>query len=155
MLFVRNLKGADRGSMLGRMGNNLIRQDIDDITQKSGLNFIINTVQDGEGKVLKVFAGEPVDAHKCGLSHAKEVMRATIPTKGDIVIASPGVKSHEVSLYQSGSRVFGSMEGLVKKGGTVVLVSSCHDGIYEGIGKEKEFFRSLLSCYRGHKEVLN
>lgn len=151
-LFVRNLKEAGRGAMFGHAENNIVREDIDDVAQRSGLDFIVNTVQDEEGGILRVFAGDSIDAHKRGLSYAKKAMKVTIPRKGDIVIASPGVRPHEVSLYQSGSRVFGSIEGLVKKGGTVILVSSCFDGIYEGIEKDK--FRNLLLSYHDPEKVL-
>lgn len=79
-------------------------------------------------------------------------MKTSVAEKADIVVASPGVYAHEVSLYQSGSRVFAAVEGLVRKGGTIILVTSCHKGIYEGI--EKEEFKKALLRYRDPEEVL-
>jgi len=79
-------------------------------------------------------------------------MTAPVSEKADVVVVSPGVYSHEVSLYQSGSRMFASVEGIVERGGTIILVSSCYKGIYEGIERE-EFKRALLQ-YRDPEEVL-
>ena len=151
-LFVRNVRKAKRGAMFGLMEGNLVRQDIDDYAQRVGVNLSVNTVQDAKGEILGVYAGDVLEAFRGALAHAKKAMTAPISGKADIVVVSPGVYTHEVSLYQSASRMFASVEGLLEEGGTIILVSSCYKGIYEGIEK-KEFKRALIR-YRDPEEVL-
>lgn len=150
--FVRNVRKAKRGAMFGLIEGNLVRQDIDDYAQRVGVNLSVNAVQDAKEGILGVYAGDVLEAFRRALAHAKRAMTATVSGKADIVVVSPGVYGHEVSLYQSASRMFASVEGLVKKGGTIVLVSSCYKGIYEGI--EKEEFKRVLLQYRDPEEVL-
>jgi len=151
-LFVRNVRKARRGAMFGLMEDNWIRRDIDDYAERVGANLSVNTVQNAKEDILGVYAGDVLEAFRRALAHAKKAMTAPVSGKADIVVVSPGVYTHEVSLYQSASRMFASVEGLVKKGGTIILVSSCYKGIYEGIEKE-EFKRALLQ-YRDPEEVL-
>lgn len=151
-LFVKNVRKAKRGAMFGLIEDNWVRRDIDDYAQMVGINLIVNTVQNAKEEILGVYAGDLLEAFKRTLAHAKRAMTAPVSGKADIVVVSPGVYSHEVSLYQSASRMFASVEGLVKKRGTIVLVSSCYKGIYEGI--EKEEFKRVLLRYRDPEEVL-
>ncbi|MFQ5712275.1 MAG: nickel-dependent lactate racemase [Candidatus Geothermarchaeales archaeon] len=151
-LFVRNVRKAKRGAMFGLIEDNWVRRDIDDYAQRVGVDLIVNTVQNAKEEILGVYAGGLPEAYGRTLEHAKKAMTAPVSEKADVVVVSPGVYSHEVSLYQSGSRMFASVEGLVEKGGTIILVSSCYKGIYEGIEKE-EFKRTLLQ-YRDPEEVL-
>jgi len=151
-LFVRNVRKAKRGAMFGLIEGNWVRRDIDDYAQRAGVNLIVNTVQNSKEEILGVYAGDLLEAYGRTLAHAKKAMTAPVSEKADVVVVSPGVYSHEVSLYQSGSRMFASVEGIVERGGTIILVSSCYKGIYEGIERE-EFKRALLQ-YRDPEEVL-
>jgi len=151
-LFVRNVRKTKRGAMFGLIEDNWVRRDIDDYAQRAGVNLIINTVQDAKEEILGVYAGDLLEAYGRTLAHAKKAMTAAVSEKADVAVVSPGVYSHEVSLYQSASRMFAAVEGLVEKGGTIILVSSCYKGIYEGI--EQEEFKRVLLRYRDPEEVL-
>jgi len=151
-LFVRNVRKTRRGAMFGLIEDNWVRRDIDDYAQRAGVNLIINTVQDAKEEILGVYAGDLLEAYGRTLAHAKKAMTAAVSEKADVAVVSPGVYSHEVSLYQSASRMFAAVEGLVEKGGTIILVSSCYKGIYEGI--EQEEFKRVLLRYRDPEEVL-
>ena len=151
-LFVRNVRKAKRGAMSGLIEGNWVRRDVDDYAERVGVNLIVNAVQNANGEILGVYAGDLRQAYGAVLAHARKAMTTSVAEKADIVVVSSGVYTHEVSLYQSGSRMFASVEGLVKKGGTIILVTSCYKGIYEGIERE-EFKRALLR-YRDPEEVL-
>ena len=153
LLFVKNVRKYKRGAMLGIMEGNLVREDIDDYGVKVGVSLIVNVIQDGEANVLDAYAGDIIEAHRKAVEKAKILMETKIPEKADIVIAAPGVYPHEVSLYQSGSRMLAAVENVVKEGGSIILVSSCYKGLYEGI--EREAFRKFLITYRDPEEVLD
>lgn len=151
-LFVENVRKAKRGALFGLVENNLARQDIDDYAESVGVNLIVNTVQDSNAKILGVYAGHLHETYERALAHAKKAMTVPAPEKADIVVASPGVYTHEVSLFQSASRVLASIETLVKDKGSIILASSCYKGLYEGI-EDKEFKKTLLQ-YRDPDEIL-
>ena len=114
--------------MFGLIEDNLVRQDIDDYAQRVGVNLSVNAVQDAKEGFLGIYAGDVLEAFGGALTHANRAMTSPVPGKADIVVVSPGVYSHEVSLYQSASRMFASVEGLIEEGGTIILVSSCYKG---------------------------
>lgn len=152
-LFVKNIRKAGRGAMFGLIEDNWVRRDIDEFADKVEVSLMVNTIQNEKEELLGVYAGDLRQAYTTALEHARKAMTAPVTEKADIVVASPGVCAHEVSLYQSGSRVFAAVEGLVKKEGTIISVTSCHKGIYEGI--EKEEFRKALLQHRDPEEVLD
>jgi len=96
----------------------------------------------------------PQNVHRQGVEFRRDVMRTTVPERADIVIAGPGYVENEVSSYQSASRTFATVENVIKERGTIILVSSCHRGLYEGIGKEIEFYRDWLTRLPKPKEIL-
>lgn len=151
-LFVSNVRKLKRGAMFGLSEDNLVRQDIDTYAARVGVNLIVNAVQNPEGQALGIYAGTLNETYEHALRESRKAMTIISPEKADIVVASPGVYSHEVSLYQSASRVLGSVEMLVKRGGSIVLASSCYKGMYEGI--ESEEFRRTLLKHQDPDEIL-
>jgi len=154
-LFVKNFESLDRGAMGGIVENNFVRKDIDDCAARAKLDFAINVSLNERKEVMQAFAGHPQNVHRQGVEFGKDAMKTTVPERADIVIAGPGFVEYEVSLYQSASRTFATVENVVKERGTVILVSSCHRGLYEGIGKEIEFYRDWLTRLPKPKEILD
>ena len=154
-LFVRNVRRAKRGAMFGLIEGNIVRQDIDDYAQRVGVDLMVNVIQDHKGNILGVYVGDVVKTFYEAQAFARNVLSSSEPIEGkaDIVVVSPGVFSHEVSLYQSGSRMLAAVEDLVKDGGSIVLVSSCYKGIYEGT--EVDEFKKFFTKYEDAEEVLD
>jgi len=154
-LFVRNVRKARRGAMFGLIEGNIVRQDIDDYAQRVGVDLIVNVIQDHKGNILGVYVGDVIKTFYEAQAFAKNVLSSSEPIEGkvDIVVASPGVFSHEVSLYQSGSRMLAAVEDLVKDGGSIILASSCYKGIYEGT--EVDEFKKFFTKYEDAEEVLD
>jgi len=153
-LFAKNFESLDRGAMGGIVENNFVRKDIDDYATTAKLDFAVNVSLNERKEVMQAFAGNPQNVHRQGVEFGKDVMKTTVPERADIVISGPGYVEHEVSLYQSASRTFANIENVIKERGTIILVSSCHRGLYEGIGKEVEFYRDWLTRLPKPKEIL-
>ncbi|HOT90002.1 MAG TPA: nickel-dependent lactate racemase [Anaerolineae bacterium] len=68
--------------------DNRARAEMDDIAGKIGLNFIVNTVLDEHQRMVGVFAGHYIEAHRAAVALAERVMVVPIPKPADIVIAS-------------------------------------------------------------------
>lgn len=106
--------------------DNPIRHEINTVGLKTGLKFIINTVQDGRGIVYKCFSGDPVKAFKEGCKAAKEVYGVPISSKADIVISDS--YPADVNLWQAAKGIY-SADLALKKGGSLILVTPCPEGV--------------------------
>ena len=101
--------------------------------------FTIMTVLDREQKIYAVTAGGLEEAFDAAVAKASEVFVAPLEQPADVVVACAKYPM-DIDLYQSQKAVENAKLAL-KPGGTLILVSSCRDGIGE------DAFRSLLaSC---------
>lgn len=123
---------------------NPVRLEIEEVARKVGLDFIINTILNSKGEIVKVVAGDFVKAHREGVKVSSSVYRVEIPSKAEIVISDsyPG----DVDLWQSVKGIYAS-ELAVKKGGTIVLIVACPEGVS---GEHPEV---LKYGYRPYHEV--
>jgi lactate racemase len=115
---------------LGIVEGNEFRRFLTEAAQSIGLHFIVNVVQTGKKEVVKVVAGDPVEAFHEGVKTARRLYEVEIDQPGEIVIS--GV-SHPKSrdLYQATRAanivVFGP-KPVVTKGGTILIPAPCEDG---------------------------
>lgn len=79
------LKGA---KMRGASIDNDFRRELDEITGKLGLNFIVNVMLDHSRRVAGLFAGDRVVAHRQGVAVAAEKFAVTPVLDADVVVAN-------------------------------------------------------------------
>lgn len=139
---------------LGVVEGNKFRQFLTEATQAIGLNFIVNVVQTGGKEVVKVVAGDPVEAFHEGVKTAKDLYEVEIDHPGEIVISGVGYpKSRD--LYQASRAAnvvaFGP-KPVVTKGGAILIPASCEDGCghpgYCEIMKRSENVEDVIAISR-------
>lgn len=111
--------------ILGKI-ENPVKDEVEEVAQRAGLKWIINTVQNGHGDVIHVVAGDPVLAYREGAKKSYDIYKAEIPSEADIVIADSYPFDSELWLAAKG--IYAS-ELAVKKEGVVILISPCPEGI--------------------------
>jgi len=111
--------------ILGKI-ENPVKDEIEQVALKAGLKWIINTIQDGSGRLVAVVAGDPIHAYRIGAKRSLEVYRSELPGEADIVIADSHPYDSELWLASKG--IYAS-ELAVKQGGVVILVSPCPEGV--------------------------
>ncbi|MGB9662754.1 MAG: nickel-dependent lactate racemase [Moorellaceae bacterium] len=115
---------------LGVVEGNAFREFLTEATAAVGLDFIVNVVQTGDKKLVKVVAGDPVQAFLEGVKTARAMYEVEIEEPGDIVVAGV-VYPKNRDLYQAtraaNTSVFGPRP-VVKKGGVIIIPASCEDG---------------------------
>lgn len=111
--------------ILGKI-ENPVKDEIEKIAQKVGLRWIVNTIQDGSERLIRVVAGHPFLAYRRGASHSLEVYRSFIPEEADIVISDSHPYNSDLWLASKG--IYAS-ELAVKKDGVVILVTTCPEGV--------------------------
>ncbi|OGP93093.1 MAG: hypothetical protein A2157_12640 [Deltaproteobacteria bacterium RBG_16_47_11] len=115
---------------LGIVEDNRFRKFLTEATRALGLHFIINVVQTGKKEVVKVVAGDPVEAFHEGVKVARSLYEVEIDQPGEIVVSGVSYpKSRD--LYQATRAanvvVFGP-KPVVVKGGVILISAPCEDG---------------------------
>lgn len=129
----------------GVVENNPIRMEMDEAAQMAGLDFIVNTVMNSEGRIVKVFAGHFLAAHREGVKFAKDLLGVRLPSKAEVVVSSGSPM--DIDFYQA-SKALEMGDAVVADGGAFILASPC----YEGIG-EKDLYKFLT--LKSPEEILN
>ncbi|CEP69386.1 Domain of unknown function DUF2088 [Moorella glycerini] len=112
--------------------DNPIRREIEEVAIRAGLKFIINVVQDKTGRLVGVFAGDPIKAHRQGCALAQKIYGVSIKAKADIVIteAFPA----ELELWQA-TKALQAADIVVNSGGVIILLAECPEGISKSHGQ--------------------
>lgn len=109
--------------------DNPMRQNMEQIVGKVGLDFILNVVLNDEMKVADTFAGHFVKAHRQACRRAMEALQTPIVPDADIICCSAFPKDTEYSQIATCFAVLGHYkERSVKKGGTIVAMTASSEG---------------------------
>jgi nickel-dependent lactate racemase len=139
---------------LGTIEGNEFRRFLTEATQALGLHFIVNVVQTGKKEVVKVVAGDPVEAFHEGVKVARELYEVEIDHPGEIVVSGVSYpKSRD--LYQASRAanvvVFGPKPVVVQRG-AILIPATCEDGCghpgYCDIMKRAEGIDDIIAISR-------
>lgn len=115
----------------GNIEGNPIRDDLEEAALKcGGADFILNVVLDSHKEVVGAFAGDMILAHREGCRFLDTLYGVGIPSKADIVIVSQGGSPKDLNLYQT-QKALDNAKHAVRKGGIIILVGSCKEGLGE------------------------
>jgi len=108
------------------VADNPIRREMEKMAEMVGLKVIVNAVQDSSGRIIDLVVGDPVKAHRKGVEVSKGIYSVEIPSTADIVV----VDSYPADLefWQACKGVYAA-DFVVKKGGVIILVTPCPEGI--------------------------
>lgn len=123
------------GGVFGEIENS-VRDEIEQWVEKAGLHFIINTILNRKGQVVNCVAGHYKQAHRAGAVFAKEVYGVPCQERADIVIVNGEPSSFD---FWQGTKGLNAASIVVKKGGSVILVCPCE----EGVGPHPEYLDYL------------
>lgn len=116
-----------RNAQAGRLKDNPVREDIDEIGLKLGIPFILNVVLNEKNQVQKAFAGHYLKAHQAGCGYLDGLYKVNIPEPADIVVVSAGGYPKDINLYQA-QKALDNASYAVKPGGIIILVAECQEG---------------------------
>lgn len=121
---------VDEASCAGKLETNPVRCDIDEAAKFVPIDFIVNVVLNEEKEIIKAVAGHYIDAHREGCRFLDSLYKIKIKSRADIVITSPGGFPKDLNLYQA-QKALDNAKHAVKKGGIIILVASCREGLGE------------------------
>jgi nickel-dependent lactate racemase len=102
------------------------REEMEDFASRTGLEFIVNTILDREGRVVRIVAGHMIDAHREGVKWGNKVFGANFVEETDITISS--TFPVDFDLFQADKGLFSAAIS-TKRGGEIILLSPCYEGI--------------------------
>ena len=99
--------------------DNRTRADMDDVAGKVGLDFLVNTVLDEEKRILGIFAGHFIAAHRQATDLAEKLMVIPIPRQADILIVSANPCHFD---YWQGIKPYTYAHRAVREGGVMIFM---------------------------------
>lgn len=112
---------------VGKLDENIVRQDMEEFARTANLRFVINTVMNEKRKVVYLTAGDPVEAHRTGAAIAEKLFKFQLKELADIVIVSPGGSPKDDTVYQAQKSVKNALRA-VKAGGIIIITAKCSEG---------------------------
>ncbi|MFX1409957.1 MAG: nickel-dependent lactate racemase [Promethearchaeota archaeon] len=126
-------------SRFGIFKKNPMHKNATEVTKLIGVDFIINVCIDEKHRITQIAAGDVEKAHEKLVDYQLKKVFKKVSEPYDIVVCGNGGYPLDLNLYQAvKSMAIGEMA--VKRGGTIISVNECSDGIGEGQDK----FRDLL-----------
>lgn len=119
----------------GLLEGNPCREDIEEAAAVCGVDFILNVVLDEHKHVVKAVAGDCIKAHREGCRFLDTFYLKEIDRRADIVIVSQGGAPKDLNLYQT-QKALDNARHAVRKGGVVILIGSCREGLGEKVFEE-------------------
>ena len=142
----------DSGAKAGKIEGNPIREEIEEIGEMVGINFMVNAVLNSHKKIVRVVVGDVTKAHREGAEYINNIFGVKIDNLADIVITSPGGYPKDIDLYQTHKAMENAMLA-VKKGGIIIVAGECRDGL--GEGSFAEALNGKLSPFELMEELKN
>lgn len=98
------------------------------VTELAGADFILNVVINKQRDITGIFAGHYDHAHQAGCEMVHHHCTAPVEKRVDMVITSGGGYPLDSTFYQI-SKALITARDILKKGGTIVVVCGCHEGL--------------------------
>jgi nickel-dependent lactate racemase len=138
-------------SALG-MEENPTREAIEAFAAKVGLHMVINTVLARDGKIVRVFAGHFVKAHRAGIAFARKIYCVKARRLADVTVTSSFPA--DIEFWQGLKGLF-SADLCTRPDGGIIELTPCPEGIAVKHPKWIEYLRldtkELKQVYQSNK----
>jgi nickel-dependent lactate racemase len=138
------------GSQLGVYEDNPVRQDLEEIGQKIGIQLAINAILNHNREIVKVMAGEPIAVMQMGIPPSRKTCQVGITSKFSVTVTSPGGHPKDINVYQA-QKGLGHAALVTKPGGSIILVAACPEGAgsphYEEWALGKKTYSDVIESF--------
>lgn len=106
---------------------NPMRQDIEEIGERIGIDLALNTVMNVQKEIIAVLFDNPKAVMRAGIPLSLQATQVQLTEPYDLVIASVGGAPKDLNLYQS-QKALTHASMVVRDGGMVILAAECGEG---------------------------
>ncbi len=122
-----NISGA-----IGRVEGNQRRAEIEEAAKMVGIDFAVNSISNSEGRTAGIFAGGLTESYRDAVQYAQKVYATDVPYNLDVAVFNAFPKDDGIIQSFNSLNVWSSRSSdrqIVKPGGTIVIASSCPEGV--------------------------
>ena len=112
----------------GIVDGNPLHEDLMEIAERAGVDFIANVALDRQRRVSGIFCGDASEAHAQAMHFVEAECRVDLEEPADLVITSGGGYPLDSTFYQAIKGV-AAAAGVVRPGGTILLCAALSDGV--------------------------
>jgi nickel-dependent lactate racemase len=112
----------------GIVDGNPLHEDLLEIAERAGVDFIANVALDPQRRVSGIFCGDASEAHAQAMHFVEAECRVDLEEPADLVITSGGGYPLDATFYQAIKGV-AAAAGVVRPGGTILLCAALSDGV--------------------------
>jgi nickel-dependent lactate racemase len=120
--------GRRAGVGPGRLDGNAVHEECERVAAEVAPSFVINTVVDARGRVVRVYAGDWRVAHRRACAEYVETHAPRLKERRPLVVVSAGGAPYDINLIQA-HKALEFASHACEEGGTIVLVAECADGL--------------------------
>src|SRR5215216_1181061 len=120
--------GRRAGVGAGRLDGNAVHEECERIAAEAAPSFLINTVTDARGNVVRLYAGDWRAAHRLACAEYADSHTVNIKERRPVVVASAGGAPFDLNLIQA-HKALEMASYACADGGHIVLVAECPDGL--------------------------
>lgn len=136
---------------------NPLRQEVEEIGRKAGINYSLGTILNEEKQILEVYYGEPTAVMNKAIPVIRRLFGFSVPSPFDLVIASPGGAPKDINLYQS-QKALTHAARITRDDGWVILLAACPEGsgsqTFEDYVKKAKSNQAILEQFqKGYFQV--
>jgi nickel-dependent lactate racemase len=137
-------------SRLGKYEGNPVRQDIEEIGSKMGIQIALNAILNQQRQIVHVLAGQPQEVMRAGIALSRKACQIVANQRYALLITSPGGYPKDINLYQA-QKALGHAILIARKGGTIILTAACPEGTgsasYEAWMQDKHSYQEILDRF--------
>ena len=111
-----------------RVEGNVVHEELMEAARMARLDFVVNVVWDGEGRLICAVAGDMERAWEEGVRVAEAMYSVPLDRRFDLLVTTGGGAPTDITLYQA---VRGLQVGLpaARDGAPIVLAAECLEGV--------------------------
>jgi nickel-dependent lactate racemase len=120
--------GRRAGVGAGRLYGNAVHEEGERIAAEAAPSFLINTVTDESGRVVRLYAGDWRVAHRLACAEYADSHTIKIKERRALVVVSAGGAPHDLNLIQA-HKALEMASHACEEGGHIILVAECAEGL--------------------------
>lgn len=120
--------GRRAGVGTGLLDGNAVHEECERIAAEVAPSFLINTVTDAHGRVVRVYTGDWRAAHRQACAEYADSHAVKIDSKRALVVVSAGGAPHDLNLIQA-HKALEMASHACEEGGDIILAAECADGL--------------------------
>src|SRR5215510_1743962 len=117
----------DARAVEGSIDDNPLHRELLEIARMARHDFLLDVALSRDRSIAGVFAGNPEQAHRCGVEFVSKVLLENLDAPVDAVITTSAGYPLDLTFYQAVKGVTAAQH-ILKPGGRILLVAACDEG---------------------------